>query len=328
MGKLINLRYLNISAYHRNWEEIEFFDREEFEDDWGDVIFPKGIGKLTCLKTLRDVNIGGKDEREECKLGELKNLDELRVLRINGLRNVVDVSEAENAQLKKKKYLRHLVLQFGDSGDLTDERVVTNDVLTLNALEPHPDLENLGILHYLGPTVYPNWLMSLTKFKILTYTFSPKLESLPPLGKLPSLERLYIRFTQSLKKVGVEFLGIESKNKKDDIIFPRLKSLLFKHMYIFEEWIGFEGMREEEDNGITIIMPCLQLLRIWDCPALKSLPDFLRTTPLKELEISSCSILSKRCRRERGEEWPKISHIPKIEIDGEYVQRDGLTPSD
>uniref|UniRef100_A0A2N9F8W9 NB-ARC domain-containing protein n=1 Tax=Fagus sylvatica TaxID=28930 RepID=A0A2N9F8W9_FAGSY len=93
----------------------------------GDVILPKGIGKLTSLKTLRDFYICGKDEREECKVGELKNLDELRVLRINGLRNVVDVSEAENAQLKKKKYLRHLILRFGKSfNDERDGRVMKN----------------------------------------------------------------------------------------------------------------------------------------------------------------------------------------------------------
>ena len=326
MGKLINLRYLNISAYDVDWEDVIIPNPNNVNGD--DVIFPKGIGKLTCLKTLRDVNIGGKDEREECKLGELKNLDELRVLRINGLRNVVDVSEAENAQLKKKKYLRHLILHFGYFEDERDERM-KNDVLTLNALEPHPDLEILGILCHMGTTVYPNWMMSLTKLKILTLIDFPKLESLPPLGKLPSLERLQIWYTRSLKKVGVEFLGIESKNKKDDIIFPRLKSLLFWGLDNWEEWIGFEGMREEEDNGITIIMPRLQQLQIIDCRQLKSLPDFLRTTPLlKELKIGVCPILSKRCERGIGEEWPKISHIPNIKIDRKYVQRDGLTPSD
>ena len=155
----------------------------------------------------------------------------------------------------------------------------------------------------------------------------PKLESLPPLGKLPSLERLHIEGPlPSLKKVGVEFLGIESKNKKDDIIFPRLKSLLFVQLYNLEEWIGFEGMWEE-DNGITIIMPRLQQLQIWGSMDLKSLPDFLHTTPLKELNIYGCPILSKRCKRGIGEEWPKISHIPNIMIDWKYVQRDGLTPS-
>jgi hypothetical protein len=310
MGKLINLRYLNISAYDPNWDCS--ISPTTFWKKGDDVIFPKGIGKLTCLKTLRDVNIGGKDEREECKLGELKNLDELRVLRINGLRNVADVSEAENAQLKKKKYLRHLVLRFGDFGEERNEGM-KNDVLTLNALAPHPDLEILRILYYQGTTVYPNWMMSLTRLKILTLAGFPKLESLPPLGKLPSLERLHIWDTESLKKVGVEFLGIESKNKKHDIIFPRLKYLEFKNLYNLEEWIGFEGMREEENNGITI-MPRLQRLVIELCWELKSLPDFLRTASIL---IANCPKL-----------WPQISDFPNTFSYQTYVERPGLIPCD
>ena len=42
------------------------------------------------------------------------------------------------------------------------------------------------------------------------------------------LESLTIKFAERLKKVGVEFLGIESENKKEDIkIFPNLKYLEF-----------------------------------------------------------------------------------------------------
>ena len=126
-----------------------------------------------------------------------------------------------------------------------------------------------------------------------------KLERLPPLGKLPSLESLYISGVKSLKKVGVEFLGIESKSKykKGDIstIFPKLKSLEFRYLEEWNEWTGIGGKREEEeeeegeeDNGFaafaTKIMPHLDFLRIWECHKLNSLPDFLRA-PLKTLRI-------------------------------------------
>jgi hypothetical protein len=82
-------------------------------------------------------------------------------------------------------------------------------------------------------------------------------------------------------------------------------------------------MREEEEDSNITIMPRLQHLVILDCPSLNSLPDFLRTIPLKELEINqqfnSPRTLSKR---DRGG-VAKISHIPNIKIDGKYVQRDG-----
>ena len=84
------------------------------------------------------------------------------------------------------------------------------------------------------------------------------------------------------------------------------------------------GEEEAQESGVTItIMPRLQELRIWKCPELKSLPDFLTTTPLKTLTIDRSPILSECCKTEIGDQWPKISHIPNIEIDWRIVRRDG-----
>ena len=50
----------------------------------------------------------------------------------------------------------------------------------------------------------------------------------------------------------MNFFGIDSKNKnnEDDIIFPKLKSLMFLGFIKREEWIGI-GEEEEEDNGFV-----------------------------------------------------------------------------
>ena len=139
---------------------------------------------------------------------------------------------------------------------------------------------------------------------------------MPPLGKLPSLEIVEIWVASSVKKVSVEFLGIEASEKKknDDkiiiIAFPNLKSLSFSYLREWEEWNGMGG--EEEDSVRFTIMPRLQHLQIRDCPKLKSLPNFLRTTPLQKLYIYYSPILEECCERRTGEEWPKISHIPNI----------------
>ncbi|XP_030959354.1 putative disease resistance protein RGA1 [Quercus lobata] len=222
MSKLINLRHL-------------IFDQNSH------LVFPKGVGKLIDLRTLWVFNIGDKDDREGCKFGELKNLNQLQgTLRINGLENVVDVGEVQNAQLKKKIHLRGLVLWFSPLDSLEDEediRRMENDILVLNALEPPPHLQDLEIGGYMGNIIYPNWMMSCTTLKRLQLLRCVKLEHLPSLGQLPFLEVLKISWLLNAKKVGDEFLGIEdSKNKKDyDIIFPNLKSLEFWDLYNWEE---------------------------------------------------------------------------------------------
>ena len=35
---------------------------------------------------------------------------------------------------------------------------------------------------------------------------------------------------------------------------------------------------------------------------------------LSYISVQNCSLLEKRCQFEKGEEWPYISHVPKIEI--------------
>ncbi|KAL0006453.1 hypothetical protein SO802_014014 [Lithocarpus litseifolius] len=256
----------------------------------GEFVVPRGIGRLISLRTLNCVNLSDEDSKR-CKFGEFKKLI----------------------------HLRDLYLNFGKDGILTlkDLRIESNlsDVLILNALEPPQTLEKLHISCYRGNTMSPIWLTSLTNLEELYLQSAVDLMSLPPLGKIPCLELLTIESAWRLKKVGVEFMGIESENKKEDIkIFPNLEYLEFSCFWDWEEWIGGTRERGKEDEDCITIMPRLQKLIIRCCTKLKSLPDFLRTTPLKELEIAECPIIKKRCQRETGEDWPNISHIPIIKL--------------
>ncbi|KAL0012917.1 hypothetical protein SO802_008025 [Lithocarpus litseifolius] len=351
IGKLINLRHLmlgDMGKGPRGAIKIKSF--------------PRGIGRLTCLKTLSYFPVG-KDE-EICKLGELEHLNHIQgTLVISGLKNVVDFGATENT-LKKKNHLRCLILSFNTLEEIDSEsekeeeeteeerrRKMEKDVAILNALEPPPRLESLLIVLYKGTTMYPNWMMSkLTSLKNLTLQDCPNLEQLPPLGKLPLLEELEIWDAPMIRKVGDEFLGIDieeeeeelsesskNNNNKDISIFPNLKSLKFSELGEWEEWTGMGGtIEEEKDNSANAfvtnntpkikIMPLLHSLEFWRCGNLKSLPDYLRNTPLKRLEINNCPILEQRCERGIGDYWPNISHIPNILIHYKYVQKDGQLP--
>ncbi|XP_056171777.1 disease resistance protein RGA2-like [Syzygium oleosum] len=66
---------------------------------------------------------------------------------------------------------------------------------------------------------------------------------------------------------------------------------------------------------------CLKFINLIQCPNLLSMPQEIRSlTALKNLCINKCGELSKRCRPTSGEDWPKIAHIPQIELDGVKVQ--------
>ncbi|XVF17338.1 hypothetical protein REPUB_Repub10bG0112100 [Reevesia pubescens] len=59
----------------------------------------------------------------------------------------------------------------------------------------------------------------------------------------------------------------------------------------------------------------LQKLEILDYPKLSSLPEGMnRLTALQQLKIERCPSLSERCRRDGGEDWPKIAHIQEVGI--------------
>ncbi|KAJ6386627.1 hypothetical protein OIU78_016536 [Salix suchowensis] len=300
IGKLVNLRHLRIN-------------------DSGVAFMPKGIERLTCLRRLDCFIVcggGGENESKAANLRELKNLNhiggrlEIRNLRGGG------IEEAAEAQLKNKKRLRCLELNFDSDSD--------GDIL-IEGLQPPSDLETLLICNY-GGIVLPNWMMALTRLQDLILNGCGNLEVLPPLGRLPNLESL------SLDRVGVRrldagFVGIEEVENANNInegetarvtAFPKLKTLEIWNLEELEEWDGIERRVGEEDattTSIFIIMPQLQHLEIYSCPLLRALPDYVLAAPLQLLHIRGCPNLRKRYgKEEKGEDWHKISHIPKVTI--------------
>ncbi|CAB4272835.1 unnamed protein product [Prunus armeniaca] len=320
MGKLINLQHL-----HVRWCRSPKL--------------PKGIARLTSLRTLDEVYIHGDDDVDNNKealfeLSDLRNMDQLRgSFRIEFLENLKDAKQAEKAHLVNKNCLVSLEFEF----PLAEETEQHIEEETVNALQPHPNLESLSIKFYSGTRLRPHWMTSLNKLRSLTLKYCKFVEFVPPLGRLESLEVLEISNWNRLKKVGVEFLGIDGTIETQTsssplILFPSLKRLEFQFMPMWEEWEGMTGWSEEEDSHKTItLMPCLSSLRINCCYSLKTLPNFLRNTPLKELVIDEgfyeISPVAQGCRKGRGE-WPKISHIPNIKVGKEFVQRDGVYQTD
>ncbi|XVF25083.1 hypothetical protein REPUB_Repub13aG0183300 [Reevesia pubescens] len=307
IGKLINLRHL----LNKGTQSLRFM--------------PRGMERLASLRTLMKFNVSS----DGIGLGDLENLNQIGGwLEIRGLRNLSDVSDAKRAQLQNKKNLLGLVLSFDSSWDKEEgeQRTKVDGKVLLEALQPPPFLEKLEIRHFKGPTVFPSWMISLTNLKSIDLCFCKNWKTLPPLGKLPSLESLRIRNMERVKEVGVEFLGVEGDNGQASssiIAFPSLEYLRFEGLRRWKNWhyeIPSTGRGEENVK----IMPCLCSLEIWGCIKLQSLPaHILQITTLHKLCIHRSPILSERFRKDTRENWPSISHIRNIVINGESIKREG-----
>ncbi|CAB4267210.1 unnamed protein product [Prunus armeniaca] len=354
IGGLVHLRYLDLSGNHEleelpdsvgnlfNLETLRLIECEGLRElpvslrklvnlkhlyieGCLKLELPKEIGRLRNLQILDFLYLqdgGGEDDEGIFKLGDLGNLEQLQEsLLIGNLKSAKDGSEAKNAELVNKKNLLHLTLDFGHNfrerePDLKDEEI-------LNGFQVHTNLESLTIIAYLSTTLCPSWMMSCHNLRRLEFYVVPFCGVLAPLGKLPSLEYLEMGWMKSVKKVGVEFLGITGETPQILInSFPKLKQLQLRHMWEWEDWEGVE----EEDSKITI-MPSLLKLEIIDCIKLKALPNFLWKTPLRELIIvgGDCPILAQWFETRCGMEWLKnASQVQNIKIQGKFVKKDGV----
>jgi Leucine-rich repeat (LRR) protein len=278
IGKLIKLRHLRI-----NGSGVDFI--------------PKGIERIACLRTLNVFIVcgGGENESKAANLRELKNLNHIGGSL--GIRNLQDASDAAEAQLKNKKRLLRLELDF----DYNQESGIL-----IEALRPPSDLKYLTISRY-GGLELPSWMMTLTRLQELILSDCTKLEVMRPLGRLPNLESLVLR-SLKVRRLDAGFLGIE-KDENASInegeiarvtAFPKLKIL---EIWNIKEWDGIERRSVGEEDATTTsisIMPQLRQLTIHNCPLLRALPDYVLAAPLQELYIGGCPNL--------GEDWQKISH--------------------
>ncbi|PON99919.1 LRR domain containing protein [Trema orientale] len=289
-GKLINLRHLYTNYRGFTW--------------------PKSIGKLRSLQSLKTIRIS-RNSTNKFQLRDFQHLNSLRDLYLEGLGTEEHLAEAKEAQFHYKTALVNLALDF--NGDST--RIETHEAV-LEILQPHENLRSLVVSNYCGQSISPIWMMSLINLRKLRLSICRNHKRLPPLGKLPCLESLDIVESNGLKKIGPEFLageiddngGLEFKITPGTL-FPKLKLLRIEYAPSFCEWTGLPGWKVD---GPLKIMPRLESLRLIACPSLESLPDFLQSTPLKNLMVRDSPALQKSCKREIGKSWPMIRHVPHI----------------
>ncbi|KAJ0624809.1 putative leucine-rich repeat domain superfamily [Helianthus annuus] len=287
---------------------------------------PFGIGKLTSLRMLPWFPVG---KERGVKISELGGLNLLEgKLKIEGLKNVGGLSEAKSANLKCKKNLSILVLKWSEC-DLVDsdtEELYTPAMFpdfeeVLEGLEPNPSLEILKMYDYMGKTISPSWMDNLRNLVEIHFFRCENCEHIPPLGRLPSLRVIELWAMESLKYFQDDDINMSIDNTDMFICLQRLKIMWCGELISLPDNLpkleDLELRKCEKLISLPCNLPRIKKMKIEDCDGLLSLPDEIESfKDLKRLEIRSCEHLSKRCKRDKGEDWPKISHIPELIIYG------------
>ncbi|GKV35189.1 hypothetical protein SLEP1_g43491 [Rubroshorea leprosula] len=244
---------------------------------------PKEIGQLTSLQTLPLFVVG---VEKGYRIEELGCLSQLRgELHIQKLEDVGSKVEASKAKLKEKKKLQGLKFKWSAEREANNN---INDEQVLKGLQPHPNLKSLVIWYYQGKN-FPSWMQgvvnsSLNNLMKLELRHCNECLYLPSLSLLCNLQFLEIEGIKKVKSMGSRFY-VDQSNRVDGVgpatQFPALKEFSVVKMESLEEWVEVEGVT---------VFPCLERLKIEDCPELKtwSMGGFSSNHKLSSLRISGC----------------------------------------
>lgn len=230
----------------------------------------------------------------------------------------------QNATLKP---LVETVMMIDMAGPDSPKKALTTSTFSSSTLgsssfSPLADLKSLSISRMDDLEYLPKeWLQNLTSLKKLGILFCPRLKSLPPvLQYLSSLEHLQIENCNEfdLSNDGLQWEALGSLNSLLIGEIPKLVALPEELTYVHT----LTDLRIRKCSNLVALLErmdsfsSLQHLSIVECPNLVSLPEGMgKLTSLQALKISGSSLISQKCKREIGKDWPKIKHIPYVEID-------------
>ncbi|XP_054815316.1 putative disease resistance RPP13-like protein 1 [Prosopis cineraria] len=297
---MVNLQTLklkgcvNLTTLPSNFHTLTKLRHLDLENS-GIKMMPKHMGKLKHLQTMNWFVVGNNGGSDLKELGALYHLG--GTLTISNMKSIDDPTNIKDAKLKEK-HMDELNLIWGSVQSHEESQ---RQECVLEALEPNSNIKKLTVTRFSG-TVFPNWFdgLHLPSLVSLSLSSCSYCLNLPPLGQLPSLQKLEIQGFHGIRVIDQDFYG----NGSSVPPFHCLSYLKFSWMREWEEWNICH-----EDGSFS----CLQELYIWDCPRLtKSLPQHLPS--LKRLDIMKCISLKTTLPKATALEMLRLQSCKKISM--------------
>ncbi|RWR74928.1 putative disease resistance protein RGA3 isoform X1 [Cinnamomum micranthum f. kanehirae] len=233
---------------------------------------------LVQLKALQELNIWNCERLSSLPQG-LGQLKALHTLKIFGCKRLSSLPEG----LGQLKALQTLHIENCERLSSLPEG--------LGQLEA---LQTLHIKNCERLSSLPEGLGQLKALQTLQFWDCDRLSSLPEgLGQLEALQTLQFWNCDQMSSLPEGLGQLEALQTLQIWGCERLSSM----------FDGFDQLKS------------LCRLDFWDCPELRPLPNLQRLTALQRLSIHRCPLLTERLEKDKGEDWCKISHIPRIDID-------------
>lgn len=333
LGKLPSLKYLSISGM----KHVKYIDH---------YFYGEGVKVFQSLETL---SIYESPSLEKLSIEQGRNtLPCLTHLSISGCPSLTLPFLPSLTGLRVQPCSEAFLHSISNLNKLTNLSIEGNDkVMTLpdSIFLNLTSLRSLSMGHFTKLKALPTDLRSLNALKSLNISHCYELESLPGQGLrcLNSLESLYIedckKFNclsdglkhltalRSLSLVGVPQLvdfpdGFQQLVSLKCLVFNGLHNPVGSLTALPETWQhipSLEFLAVTGSPNLTSLpnwlgnLTSLQSLQFSGCCKLKCLPANIKNLAnLQTLDLQGCPELEKRCKKETGEDWHKIAHIPFV----------------
>ncbi|XVF64951.1 hypothetical protein PTKIN_Ptkin09bG0207900 [Pterospermum kingtungense] len=314
-------------------KELSVIDFPSLEFWWGFNIFPS-LAKLTVRKCSRLQNLPWMPSVQHLELQSCNEMVLRSASSLTSLRNLV-IDEFVERPLFLEKLLQNNPLLMS---------LKISSCPKLHSIPPSfgklINLKSLAICWCEELHSLPRELQNLTSLESLEIIECPSLISLPEdIKGLCSLQTLSIENCRNLKCLPVELQFLTVLEHLTIMYCPNLASLpdCFQRLSSLKSLsilncqelkclpeglqcvTSLQNLEIRSCPGLMALPECiaeltsLRCLALSDCQNLSSLPSGLQSlSSLQHLSILDCPTLEERCKKDVGEDWPKISHVAHV----------------